>query len=588
MNLEKIAQALVKINITDSTYQTGFLFTNSGHILSAGHGFSGVSNSKDKQYTIKFEDDPVTITYKTRLVEFEYDKLGYKDYAVLKILDKEFYDRMKLKLTLESNTNLIGKRISVIGYAANMESSRVSIYEGKVLHKHPLTNHNRNDNNFWLQLKINTQIELMGMSGAPVLYNGKVVGIQNSQVINATNDCFATPIQCINSSLIVSEAKNLSSKFYLQPQYFHGYRSAEEGNFRVKKNRNILFISDNSNDIEAQISNSIIDHTPKNEFSNLLEECINILRPFVNKPFPKIEIRMIPIPSEEVNEVPEILSTFDTQFSKFSHLVRCVVDTGKHTTPVFINHLHQNKELSSHLIGIELNHTSVDTVTCSKSDGYDILFSINYSEYKYAKKVIEKILLGLLLDIAYFWSVAGLRLLINDIPSQKSFSLRKKYFAQIESKSIFGSIPIPDDVSYISFFWLFDGINSSLNLFSYYKFWEKFLGDDGGVFSLIQENNMTMMSIKQDELISHVKSTPKLSGQISTSKLNALIPTVERNTLAVLLILVKRPKGKAETARVVSVFGSNKQKSIIILTGQRITAAMSISHLVKFFYFILK
>ena len=94
----------------------------------------------------------------------------------------------------------------------------------------------------------------------------------------------------------------------------------------------------------------------------------------------------------------------------------------------------------------------------------------------------------------------------------------------------------------------------------------------------------------ESEIINHIMTTPKLAGQISSRRLKTKFIEIGQQydgELLSVVILVKRPK-QSEIAKVVPVFGRTKLKSIEIIPVSKLASVMSISHLVRFYYFIKK
>lgn len=590
MNNIRIGQALVKIYITDKGYQTGFLFTDDGHILSVGHSFDKIIISPNQLFKIHFESDPVNKFYQAKLIDFQFDKSKYTDFSVFKITTDFFYQEVRYKLPIASYNpkQAQGKDITITGYADAIEENVATIYNGKVLGTHPISRVSISDSNFWLQMKISTQLNLTGVSGAPVMFKDKVIAIQNSQSVQGSNDCFATPINCINSRIVRDELNGRLADFYLLPQYFEGFRSANETH-RSKKIRNALFISDPTNFVEGLITNAITDYDPKEKFIESIDEVIKNLKPLVRNAIPKIELRIVPISNHDINEVETILNSFDDQFEKFSDFLRFVVDTGNHSNDVLKNHLKSTINSKTHIVGIAIHSSDRDYFECSIKEGYDIFFSVFYKNHEYAQGLVQRILFGVLLDIAYFWSIPGLRFLISDIVSQKSFSLRKSIFSHIQGKRIFNECSIPEQSTYVSFAWFFQG-ETIFDHFLYSRFWNSFLSGDDGIFAKMQDHTMPLTGMTIEEIKIYIKNTPKLASQISDVRLDEKLNSSELSSgvLSAVLILVKKPKGKTEIARVRTVFARQKLKSIAVLPVNKLAIAMKISHLIKFYYFIKK
>ena len=57
MNDDQLSKSLVKIELGENLFQTGFLFTSFGHILTVGHGFDNLATPKSVKLYFEHDGD---------------------------------------------------------------------------------------------------------------------------------------------------------------------------------------------------------------------------------------------------------------------------------------------------------------------------------------------------------------------------------------------------------------------------------------------------------------------------------------------------------------------------------------------------
>lgn len=582
MDNEVLAQALVKVEFSDG-FQTGFIFTDYGHILTTGHGFT--HSDIGEAFFVVFES-PFHSKYSATLLQFEFDESSYEDFAILKISNDGYYQENRIKLELRKfhGREDLQKTVFLAGYTVKLNEKVASHFEGRILGTNPIASRRRK-NKFWLQMKIDSQLSLKGLSGAPVIVNNKVVGIQNGQAFSASNDCYATAINCIDSLLIKDELMHHNDRFYLRTHHFEKAvgEAINEGKKRV---RYVLLASDYFNKDETVLLNSLNDIEPKEKFNQRLKKAVEKIRSIIKRRLPELDIVWVPCSHDEISNLNSFMQTFDTKFDNFSKRMRCMIDFGSHVPNLVPVGLLNS---GGSLVGIELHKQLKNSVEVSSKQGFDSYFRIGYNEHGFAKQWINEIVLGIALDIIYFWSIPGFHFLIRDRESQRSVGIRKVSFAQDQRKKIFGKWAIPSDTGYLSFAWVTK--DKFADYLSYINTWRTFLDGSDGFFEHLQGSNAPLSTLTKKELVDHLMSTAKIAGQISLKRLKGELGKLQNSlelTLSAIVILMKPPGNNLDRKRVLQIFKGTKNKSFVILPVSHLRPAMAISHLVKLYYFILK
>lgn len=589
MNTEKLAHSLVKIiSKKPAFYQTGFLFTDFGHVLSVGHEFQ--SSTLGEIFNIIFSNNKNNI-YNAKLIEFKYDPEKYYDYSILKIIDEHFFDEIRYKLPIAriDLNNIKNRNFYFAGYASELEEEEPLLFEGHIVGTHPIVIQNQENKGYWLQLKVNTQLAVNGTSGAPIIINGAVVGFQNSQAKKGTQDCFASPISTIKSKIIQDELNDRNKEFYLDQKYFTDLKSISPKYLEQNKRRYFLFNSNLWDGVQNNILNSIINQEPIDNLRTAIEKSILRLRELTKSSIPFIQSEMLPN-SSNLNKIFRVaINNFLLERENFDTLLRGVVDiSGDLET-----NIEEFQQVRTHTVGIKIELGTIDEVTIEPDNFFDILFKITYVNVDFATITIQNILFGILLDISYFWSLPGLQLLITSLDAKRSFSQRKIVYSILERKKIFKIVKLPQGLRYISFAWLcIDNSNSySFDPFCYYQLWRDFLRGKSGVFAKVQGQNIMLSPMSIDEIIQYVRDTRKLSGQISFVNLQKKLEefaSSNKGVLSAIIVLNQKPRSNHEISIIETLFDSSKLKSFTIRTISQFSSTMNISHLLKFYFFIMK
>ncbi len=595
MRQEEIAQSLVKIKIKEGVYQSGFLFTDFGHILTTGHGIINNKMSTEETVLVKFEDDPNSLSYTAKVIECVNSPKNYLDYAVLKIANPEFYERAYFKATIDSYKPKIqnGKDVILVGYAKNLDQQKANLFKGRIFGAHPVTSTLSNRKNHWIQLKIDTKQSFSGMSGAPVIIGGKIIGIQNSQAKFDNGDCYATPINCIRLKLIEDEIKDGNNFFYNNPIFFAGSDIKKIKSTSQKKIRNILFLCDFQNPTENIIINSIKDKRPLTEFHRICSEVLSQLKPLLRNNISEVEFRMIATSKDDVKNLQATLKSYENAIDQFSTYLRCLLYTGDHTADRTYKISNEKEISNSHIVGIEAKKSNKNKILALSKLDFDIFFLIEYSDEEFAIDNIRKILFGIMIDISYFWTVLGMKMLFPQTQSQKSFSLRKVSFAESKGLALFGNVKIPESTSYISFAWLVQNTKenySKFEKFKYHNLWKSFFSGRFGLFAHVQGPNSAMSGMFAGEVIETMKAHKKIYGQLSISRLRQKLEELDsqiQTQIYAIVILVKRPHIR-DRNKIKLHLGSYKLKSLAVVPLDKIAPFMTFSHLLDFYYFIKK
>jgi S1-C subfamily serine protease len=190
---------------------TGFFIDKSGYILTCSHVVEGASK--------------VCVNIPSEgLNEYDVDVLGfcpYFDVALLKI--KGFTVKQYLKLHSKSKVVIPGTESYAIGFPLGQDNLKITkgIISGQ------------QDNYYQTDTAINP-----GNSGGPLMYQGKVIGINAAKIAESDNIGFAVPIHRI--SLIMNELKKPKNVIHYpdMTNYFDFQKTTKEIAKCVKSNCN--------------------------------------------------------------------------------------------------------------------------------------------------------------------------------------------------------------------------------------------------------------------------------------------------------------------------------------------------------------
>jgi hypothetical protein len=193
-----VENATGKIYLDRPEWQTCWIVTKSGYLLTSGHGFYDDSKNpavlrerKDKEYQIEIKGYPNLTAH---IVEAHYDKLAYLDYALLKIHNEQDYEFpfipvcSKFDCCKDNEFFARGYRQTAgqyqTGFSGNITGAafRNDAISGK-----------------YFQLSVVPE-DLEGMSGSAVCVRCRkrpetlAVGIQTSQIKLARNNAIAVPL----------------------------------------------------------------------------------------------------------------------------------------------------------------------------------------------------------------------------------------------------------------------------------------------------------------------------------------------------------------------------------------------------------
>jgi hypothetical protein len=190
---------LVYLNKQRSFFQTAWLVSGSGFLLTAGHGICEhklkVNDCVDITFFDGFTCDATIVDFGFRILEPNKSSI---DYALLKLNKRSSRNALPLKL-LKSLNSVANKDLLIVGYRSdnvNGEIKPQTIVRGRV----ESISKSSDGNPFFIQLYVQGK-GLHGMSGAPVCIkqNGQIfaIGLQCLQDNQYNSDAFACPVDHI-------------------------------------------------------------------------------------------------------------------------------------------------------------------------------------------------------------------------------------------------------------------------------------------------------------------------------------------------------------------------------------------------------
>ncbi|MCF0049546.1 hypothetical protein LXM25_05745 [Dyadobacter sp. LJ53] len=585
---EAIANVILATN-TDEVRQTSFLFSDYGHLLTAGHTFENSNYKIGDKCRIVFSrtdelGNDIGDSFEASIEEYQFLPSRGIDYAVLRISDLAFYKqkRKKLKIRKYESIKNPSREFNAAGYSHDFHLASLYLWTGKILQpvKH-------NDAPWWMQLNMTNKKNLRGASGSPIIVNDYVVAIQGNQDKDLrTQACL---IDAIPSGIVKKELKDGMEKFYFSKTIFKNnnlriLQPKDKTNpFKAIDTRYLLFLYNTGAIEQVKLYSSTAYTKP---LENLADDLLRKIKNIKNSR--KINITRLQSTQLDYVSLSDTVRVFAEVdgYPGISENLRIIIDLGSGLADTagadWIRHRIEN---ISHNVLIRTQITSAASVNILSDENHNLIFEINNNSEEYIAKVIHNIIVDTLLDICYFYSVDGLTSTFTKQLDKQSFSKRKVQYAIDNNLSIYSS-RIDNEIDYLSFAYACRrDANGQLNIQQYLSTWNDFLGGRDGIFSALDE---ILTPLDDESIIRRLLSVPKLSGQLSINELKnklSKLKAVKPNELFMFALLDGHPK-KFEEAALETIFSSRRAKAFEFLPISQLPVLAKYSHLVKLFFFV--
>jgi hypothetical protein len=568
-----------------SSYQTAWLFSHDGLLISAGHKLKELSYNIGDLVDIQFPGRGKQHACIKELAFCEEENL---DYCIMALEGSQGIAPLPIEWKRIKTKNSICEL-----WSAKADGSCVITIIGKTCGYSGVSRSVKTGCKLGIQWRMTATESIEGASGGPLLIKRhgmwKVVGVQSFQFSSSTQK-IASSIAGLRHVSPLIEQEYKKQRIALMPLSF------EDNYFLYPKHlcdlgtRYVVFIVPfRGDDAQAdELYNEIIDAWRDFELS-----LANMSNEFsVNKGWPKnLRLHPVLIPSRDPVShkggvrLSDYINRHQTDYPL--HLIRCVVDLSG-TIDLTVD-----KDISqvlgiSHLVGVNVNEEATAMYAPLSADPYDFSFEVTDSNHDQLVNIIMRMLTDIYLDSCMFHSLPILWQTFADQEARREFSISKVRFANEFALSIYGHPVDEDTMGFISLAACTRlSVNHVVDLDAYKKLWRSFIEDH--LYSSIgfREEGNAPLSCQQD-VVDCVLGAPKIGKQISKSNLINMLSNLKaaNGSLCVYVVCVGRPKGEA-SIKLAQCFKKTNyaQKMDIVVESSQIERFSKYAPYCKFWFF---
>ncbi|RLJ80193.1 S1 family peptidase [Pedobacter alluvionis] len=541
---------------------TAWIFTDDGHLITAGHSFDENHSRLGDIFQIIFQNDTL---FEAELVEFTYDLNKGLDYGILRIKSENPFKRFDF-IPIDNSWFHKGEKFELRGYRENFRPGLITTVVGEFME--PIGSGNWR----WAHLSLAGSRKLGGMSGGVVLNikSGKAVGIQAQQITDDQHlDSLATMISLIPSAITkqaISSGFLFKSKVALTNPKLNSFDTSD------LINRISFIIQDlKSTDIGLkQVAESHANSSHHKEFVEGLELMLSNFARYFNNIFPHVKWDLTRRSTDDLQRaskkgVNELLNSD----------IRILTDLSNHFIQKADAALVDIGINNSHILAITTEKGDKNSINITSGNGFDLLIEITYYNPKYAINALTNIVTDVSIDISVFYSNYFQTSRFLSLMQKKDFSFQKVTFVLKYGKDLkFYGKDIPKGISYLSFAFLarpsIDVDNAHFDIKKYLAIWEEFylegpspLAEPKSTTSVVTEaDDLTSLNgepVTEDELFRRIKAQRKWGKQISEAKLRSHIRALNHQNY-VFAVLVKKPQNRKQEDMIRATFGGKHYK----------------------------
>lgn len=547
----RVQLATGRLDLTASRWQTAFLVSADGLVLTAGHGFSELASPLGDVFSIEFLDG---INCSAELLDFEPDYLNGCDWGLLRIQGDTPPRIEPVELATPKPEQLLGKRYSALGYQVADRSLQVAV-RGDIVNNAARLGSQRH----WL-LQLRTPPEdASGMSGAAIcLADGRdvAVGIQSSQTRGRYN-LFATPlVRLLNKrddldrvfawrrgqglAIVHSQLKKIDAKKPVaKPQERHA----------------IFVLPPSLGGLGNDANGSLAENWQ--HFRGRLLRNLGLLG--FGVPPSSLNLRRRETAPKNLATGPKGRMQLMPLDMAGSTLYRVVVDLRMAENHLGIQHTRLARP--SHILEVEVTPGGLPDWEDSGGSGFDGIISVPASNVPELVSALQNIIEDVITDIYCFHSIAGLSQLFKGPEDRRRFSQVKLDFASRLGLKAWGlDLPPAGSLEYLPLASCARAsVQQSFNAAAVRGLWNRFIHQyllPGAEPS----PNSPIPSLSLDEVISRVEDLPRIGPQINCRRLRRKLR--ERNLpaggLAAVAIATQRPSKRSTRRSLAARFGYSR------------------------------
>ncbi|SOD99757.1 S1 family peptidase [Spirosoma fluviale] len=600
-------EAIVKVSIKNS-WQTGWFFSSNGLIMTAGHGFSDIENPNLLHYNIFTNSGRESL--EAELIESQYVEEKAIDYAILKVVESSYKRFKSLRIPYiplkDFSIKYINKLFVTKGFSEDISEDIGFTFSGKVIDKVKL----KSNDDYWIQLRIDSIHDWGGVSGAPIIVNNYAIGLQSGQVDKAKVHCLAAAFNNIKNRYVresiyggiglnIQDAvKRFNLILVPQPEYIDRYT---------------IFITDRST-VQNEIYLSIANDDAFDEINTVI---MHLMQRFSGSEYngliKRSKVKFSRIQRKSSVDLLNYLETWGKENDPaWKNLVRVIIDIdgniiSNHNKPDKLNEYLD----TSFIVGVDIKKTkNKNSLNTKVGPSFDKQYELDYEDEKesdssrsFFKKAVHNIIADVFLDTLYFYSHPIIRSLYSTISAKQSFSQAKAIFARDSQLLSYGN-SIKDDDTFITFSSCArDSVTDKLNGDKFIEIWSRFV--DGGIFNNTPTNNnpngpnskntnepeKNKRKMREEEIIEILLKAPKLGGQLSRRKILGALKKFDSSLEEpfAFVVVTKRPKDSKALRGITSHFDRKpenfKLKMCKFFTINDLKPLLVYSHLIRVFLF---